>query len=145
MVKASRPSISEAIIEGGYLRGYVLGSYTARKLDMQSTANAGGVRNVRVSHGDKSRDDLLRAMGTGLLVTDLIGSGINMLTGDYSRGASGFWVENGELQFPVQEITVAGKLRQMFSGFQEIAADSLNRGNIHCGSILLDKLTVAGD
>jgi PmbA protein len=133
------------VVEGGYLRGYVLGSYTARKLDMQSTANSGGVRNVRVSHGDKTRDDLLRDMGTGLLVTDFIGSGINMLTGDYSRGASGFWVEGGEIQFPVHEVTVAGKLPQMFSGFQEIAADSLNRGNIHCGSILLDKLTVAGD
>ena len=133
------------IIKNGVLCGYILGSYTARKLDMKSTANSGGVRNVRVSHGSKSREQLLGEMGAGFLVTDLIGSGISMLTGDYSRGASGFWVENGEIQFPVEEVTVAGKLADMFNGIQEIAADSLGRGNIHCGSILLDKLTIAGD
>jgi PmbA protein len=133
------------IIKDGVLDGYILGSYTARKMGMQSTANSGGVRNVRVSHGGKSSQQLLGEMGTGFLVTDLIGSGISMLTGDYSRGASGFWVENGEIQFPVEEVTVAGKLGEMFYGIQEIAADSLDRGNTHCGSILLDKLTIAGD
>lgn len=132
------------LICDGVLQSYVLGSYTARKLDMQSTANAGGVRNVRISHGNHSFDSMLAEMGSGLLVTELIGSGINMVTGDYSRGAAGFWVENGEIQYPVDEITIAGNLSDMFMSITEIGSDVDTRGNICTGSILLKQMTIAG-
>ena len=138
----TRPT--RVIVDGGVLQGYVLGSYTARKLGMQTTANSGGVRNVLVEPGSYDFDELVSQMGTGFLVTELIGSGINMVTGDYSRGAAGFWVENGEVKFPVEGVTVAGNLRDMFQDIAEIGVDIDTRGNIHCGSILLNKLTVAG-
>ena len=132
------------LITDGVLQGYVLGSYTARKLNMQSTANAGGVRNVRISHSEHDLQAMLSMMGTGLLVTELIGSGINMVTGDYSRGAAGFWVENGEIKHAVDEITIAGNLANMFMGIAEVGGDIDYRGNICSGSILLENMTVAG-
>lgn len=133
-----------SLIEHGVLQGYVLGSYTARKLKMQSTANAGGVRNVSITHSDNDFDTMLSTMGTGLLVTELIGSGINMVTGDYSRGAAGFWIENGKIQHAVDEVTIAGNLADMFMKIAEIGNDVDYRGNIHSGSILLDNMTIAG-
>ena len=133
-----------AIVDSGVLSGYVLGSYTARKLGLQSTANAGGVRNLTVSDTGHSFKDLLKQMGSGLLVTELIGSGINMVTGDYSRGAAGFWVENGEIQMPVEEITIASNLRDMYQQIAAIGNDTDTRGNTECGSILVQNMTIAG-
>ena len=132
------------IVEQGELTAYILGSFTSRKLGMQSTANSGGMRNVRLSQTGESFDELVKSMGTGFIVTELIGSGINLVTGDYSRGASGFWVENGEVQHAVQEVTVAGNLLDIFASIQAIGSDVDSRGNIHTGSILLEKLTIAG-
>lgn len=133
-----------AIVDGGRLESYVLGSYTARKLGLQSTANAGGVRNLSVSNTGQTTEQLLADMGTGLLVTELIGSGINMVTGDYSRGAAGFWVENGEIQYAVEEITVAGNLLDMFGSIVAIGDDYDNRGSTECGSIVIENMTIAG-
>ena len=133
-----------AIVTDGVLQGYVLGSYTARKLGMQTTANSGGVRNVTVTDTQQSFADLLAGIDEGLLVTELIGSGINMVTGDYSRGASGFWVKNGVIQHPVQEITIAGNLRDIFMQVAAVGTDVDYRGNIQTGSILIDNMTVAG-
>jgi len=132
------------IIDQGRLASYVLGSFTSRKLGMKSTANAGGLRNLRVSNTGEDFDELLKKMDTGFIVTELIGSGINMVTGDYSRGASGFWVENGKIQYPVQEVTVAGNLLDMFGDIIAIGQDVDTRNNTHTGSILLEKLTLAG-
>jgi len=98
-----------------------------------------------VAPGDKDLEQLLKTMGTGLLVTDLMGQGVNMVTGDYSRGAAGFWVENGEVQFPVDEVTIAGNLKQMFQDLAEVGNDVDLRGNTRCGSLLLEKMTVAGE
>lgn len=132
------------LIENGVLQGYVLGSYTSRKLDMQTTANAGGVRNVSISNTGQDFSTLLNDVGEGLLVTELIGSGINMVTGDYSRGASGFWVKNGVIQHAVQEITIAGNLRDMFKQVAAVGTDLDQRGNIQTGSIVIEGMTVAG-
>jgi PmbA protein len=132
------------LVDSGVLTGYVLGSYSARRLGLGPTGNAGGVHNLRVSHQDLSFDELVKQMGRGLVVTDLMGFGINMVTGDYSRGASGFWVENGEIVYPVEEITVAGNLADMFKNIVACADDVERRGNIHTGSTLIDSLTVAG-
>lgn len=137
-------SAQRSIIDQGNLAAYVLGSFTSRKLGMKTTANSGGLRNVRVSQTGESFEELIKTMGTGFVVTELIGSGINIVTGDYSRGASGFWVENGEIQHPVQEVTVAGNLLDMFGSIQAIGSDVSTRGNTHTGSILLEKLTIAG-
>lgn len=133
-----------AIVEQGRLASYVLGSYTARKLKLESTANAGGVRNLSVSHTGQNFEQLLSQMGTGLLITELIGSGINMVTGDYSRGAAGYWVESGELQYPVEEITVAGNLIDMYRNIVAVGNDLDIRGNTECGSIVVENMTVAG-
>jgi len=133
-----------AIVEAGRLQSYVLGSYTARKLGLESTANAGGVRNLTVSNTGQSTQQLLQEMGSGLLVTELIGSGINMVTGDYSRGAAGFWVENGEIQYPVEEITVAGNLLEMYQHIVAIGDDFDMRGSTECGSIVIENMTIAG-
>ena len=133
-----------AIVAEGVLQSYVLGSYTARKLGLESTANAGGVRNVRVTNTGQSQTELCQQMQRGLLVTELIGSGLNMVTGDYSRGAAGFWVENGEIAYPVEEITIAGNVRDMLQQIIAIGSDEDPRGNIHCGSILLESMTIAG-
>ncbi|MEJ2686050.1 MAG: metalloprotease PmbA [Gammaproteobacteria bacterium] len=133
------------LIRDGVLQGYVLDSYSARKLGMQTTGNAGGVHNLTVEPGSHDLAGLLQQMGTGLLVTELMGQGINMVTGDYSRGAAGFWVEGGEIQYPVEEITVAGNLKDMFQQLAEVGNDVDRRGNIHTGSVLIESMTVAGE
>jgi len=133
------------LIEAGVLQGYVLDSYSARRLGMQTTGNAGGVHNLYINHDDLSRAQLLQQMGDGLLVTEVMGQGVNNVTGDYSRGASGFWVENGEIQYPVEEITLGGRLQDMYLGLQAVGNDIDARGNIITGSWLIDNLTVAGD
>jgi PmbA protein len=135
---------TSSIVDAGRLERYVLGSYTARKLGLESTANAGGVRNLSVSNTGQTTKQLLSEMGSGLLVTELIGSGINMVTGDYSRGAAGFWVENGEIQYPVEEITVAGNLIDMYQHIVAIGDDYDNRGSTECGSIVIENMTIAG-
>ncbi len=132
------------LVRDGVLHGYVLDVYSARKLGMKSTGNAGGVHNLTIAPGTEDLAGLLRQMGTGLLVTELIGFGVNTVTGDYSRGAAGFWVENGTIAYPVEEITIAGNLRDMFRGLMAVANDVDLRGNIRTGSILIDSVTVAG-
>jgi PmbA protein len=132
------------LVDHGVLTGYVLGSYSARRLNLPPTGNAGGVHNLSVSHQDLSFKQLVAQMGRGLIVTSLMGFGINMVTGDYSRGASGFWVEDGAIAYPVEEITIAGNLSNMFKNIIACAADVDRRGNIHTGSMLIESLTVAG-
>jgi PmbA protein len=132
-------------IDKGILNSYALSVYSARKLGMHTTGNAGGVHNLFISTGNKDLPALLKSMGTGLLVTDLMGQGVNLITGDYSRGASGFWVEQGEIQYPVEEITIAGNLRDMYANLVEVGADVDKRGNIQTGSILLEEMMIAGD
>lgn len=138
-------TVQRDLVRDGILQGYVLDSYSARRLGMETTGNAGGVHNLMVRPGQLDLDGLLREMGTGLLVTELIGHGINMVTGDYSRGAAGFWVENGELSYPVEEITIAGNLKEMFRGMVAIGNDMDLRGNIQTGSVLIDQVTIAGE
>lgn len=133
------------LITDGVLQGYVLGSYSARKLGLETTGNAGGVHNLTVEPGRLGFNDLLQSMDTGLLVTDLMGFGVNLITGDYSRGVSGFWVENGEIAYPVEEITIAGNLADMFKHIAEIGTDVDSRRNIRTGSVLLDRMTIAGE
>lgn len=131
-------------VENGRLLRYALGTYSGRKLNMPSTANAGGMHNLFVSHGEEDLAALIRRMGRGLLVTELMGQGLNLVTGDYSRGAGGFWVENGEIQFPVQEVTIAGNLRDMFRQVVAVGSDLETRSNIRTGSVLIERMTVAG-
>ena len=133
------------VVRGGELQGYFLGSYSARKLGMQTTGNAGGNYNLILEHGSDDLDQLVRKMGRGLLVTDLMGQGINLITGDYSRGAAGYWVEGGEIQYPVEEITIAGNLKDMFRGIVAIGSDVLVRGSRTTGSILVGNMTIAGN
>jgi len=133
------------IVRDGVLEGYFLGSYSARKLGMKSTGNAGGHHNLVVRPGRLDFRGMLREMGTGLLVTELLGHGINLVTGDYSRGAAGYWVEGGEVRYPVEEITIAGNLRDMFKGIAAVGGDVLVRSGRSCGSILIDNMTIAGD
>ncbi len=133
------------LIKDGVLSRYILGSYSARKLGLQSTGNAGGVHNVVVSHGAEDFAALLKRMGTGLLVTELMGQGVSLITGDYSRGASGFWIENGEIAYPVEEITIAANLREMFQRIVAIGRDVDPRSHILSGSMLIDRMTVAGE
>ncbi|MEE4298375.1 MAG: metalloprotease PmbA [Pseudomonadales bacterium] len=135
---------AKAIVEDGRLASYLLSVYSARRLGMESTANAGGVHNLFVSDDGLDRDALLAELGTGLLVTELMGQGVNLVTGDYSRGAAGFWVENGAIVEPVQEVTVAGNLRAMFAGLRAVGADAERETNVRCGSLLVDGMTVAG-
>jgi len=132
------------IVRDGVLQAYVLDSYSARKLNMATTANAGGVRNLTIDNGNLAFSALLKEMGTGILVTETMGMGINIVTGDYSQGAAGFWVENGELQYPIDEFTIASNLRDMFMGIQAVGSDVETRGNMRTGSVWLDKMTVAG-
>jgi PmbA protein len=132
------------LVAAGLLTGYVLGSYSARRLGLETTGNGGGVHNLLVQSGRYSGEDLIRQMGTGLLVTEVMGQGVSMVTGDYSRGAGGFWVENGEIQYPVDEITIAGNLRDMFMNIEAIGTDVDDRSNIQCGSMLIGKMTLAG-
>ena len=135
------------LVAAGVLEGYVLSSYSARKLGLETTGNAGGVHNLTVDAGPDALgfDDLLAEMGEGLLVTELMGMGVNITTGDYSRGAAGFWVANGEISYPVEEITIAGNLRDMFSGLRQVGSDTELRGNVRCGSVLIDEMTIAGE
>lgn len=133
----------EVVIDG-VLQGYFLSTYSARKLGMETTANAGGSHNLRVKAGDKNLDGLLRQMGRGLLVTELLGHGVNYVTGDYSRGAAGFWVEDGVVQHAVEEITIAGNLREMFLNVLAVGNDALPRGAKHCGSLLIERMKIAG-
>jgi len=132
------------IVENGVLRGYFLGSYSARKLGMRTTGNAGGNHNLILQSGELDFNGLLKQMGRGLLVTELLGQGVNQVTGDYSRGAAGFWVEHGEIQYPVQEITIAGNLKDMFRNIVAVGNDVLVLGSKQCGSILVEGMTVAG-
>lgn len=133
------------IVSNGILQSYILSTYSARKLGMQTTGNAGGVHNLIVEPGDRDFAEMLKLLDTGLLVTELMGQGVNRVTGDYSRGASGFWVENGAIQFPVQEITIAGNLKDMLRNIVAIGSDTDLRGNIRVGSILLERMAVAGE
>ncbi len=134
-----------ALVQGGVLQRYVLGSYSARKLGLQSTANAGGIHNLVVKTGDDDFAAMLRRLGTGLLVTEVMGQGVNLVTGDYSRGASGFWVEDGAIAYAVEEITIAGNLRDMLLGIVAIGSDVDRRSHILCGSILVERMTIAGE
>ncbi|OQX38343.1 MAG: metalloprotease PmbA [Oceanospirillales bacterium LUC14_002_19_P2] len=132
-------------IADGILANYLLSTYSGRKLGMKSTANAGGARNLFIDSNAGDQKALLKQMGTGLLLTELIGHGVNIVTGDYSRGAAGFWVENGEIQYPVSEITIAGNLKDMFMQLQAVGNDVDRRGNIQTGSLLIDGMTIAGN
>jgi PmbA protein len=143
-------TVDSALVEGGVLARYVLGSYSARKLGLQSTGNAGGIHNLLVEPGsvDGAKHDfdgMLQRLGTGLLVTEVMGQGVSTVTGDYSRGAAGFWVENGHIAYPVEEITIAANLRDMFSGIVAVGTDVDPRSHILSGSILLERMTVAGE
>lgn len=133
-----------AIVEQGVLQGYFLGSYSARKLGMKTTGNAGGNHNLILRSGALDFGGLLKKMGRGLLVTELLGQGVNHVTGDYSRGAAGFWVENGEIQYPVEEITIAGNLKEMYRHIAAVGNDMLVQGARQCGSILIENMMVAG-
>ena len=134
------------IIQDGVLQTYLLTSYSGRKMGMQSTGHAGGIHNWLVKPNLMGGlTALLRQMGTGLLVTDVMGQGVNIVTGDYSRGAAGFWVENGEIQYPVAEITIAGQLQDMLKNIVAVADDIEHRSNIQTGSILLDKMKISGN
>ncbi len=136
------------VVSGGVLQGYFLSSYSARKLGMQTTGNAGGSHNLKLTSSlTRPGDDfaaMLRKLGTGLLLTEVMGQGVNYVTGDYSRGASGYWVEGGRIRYPVEEITVAGNLADMFKGIVEVGADTISRGTKESGSILIDQMAVAG-
>ena len=139
------------LVREGVLQGYVLGSYSARRLGLKTTGNAGGIHNLLVGVSEagadalRTRERLLRDMGSGLLVTELMGQGVNGVTGDYSRGASGFWIEDGAIAFPVHEVTVAGNLREMYRGIVALGEDVDVRGAIRCGSVLVGQMTIAGD
>ncbi len=135
------------LVRAGVLEGYVLGSYSARRLGLKTTGNAGGIHNLLVSatRGALERAQFLQRLGTGLLVTELMGQGVNGVTGDYSRGASGFWVENGVIAYPVHEITVAGNLRSMYRDIVAIGSDVDTRGGIRTGSVLIGEMTIAGE
>ncbi|MBA4696875.1 MAG: metalloprotease PmbA [Legionella sp.] len=138
------PTRENRFIENGILRSYVLGSYSARRLGLQTTANSGGVHNLTIDATTGNLTSLLKKMHRGLLVTELMGQGVNGLTGDYSRGASGFWIEEGEIQFPVEEITIAGNLKTMFQSIIDVGNDIDPNRATRCGSILIDGMTVAG-
>lgn len=134
-----------SIIENGVVQGYFLGSYSARKLGLHSTGNAGGNHNLILTSAEPlSFKALLKKMNRGLLVTELLGHGVNGVTGDYSRGAMGFWVENGEISYPVEEITIAGNLKTMLKGIVGVGSDVIIRGSKQCGSILIDRMMIAG-
>ncbi|MDP2870213.1 metalloprotease PmbA [Methyloversatilis sp.] len=132
------------VVQDGVLNGYFLSTYSARKLGMQTTGNAGGSHNLIVKPGTRSLVDMIGSIKRGLLVTELLGHGVNYVTGDYSRGAAGYWIENGQIAYPVQEITIAGNLRDMYMGIKEVGADTLVRGSKQCGSILIDRMRIAG-
>ena len=133
------------LVRGGILQDYVLSTYSARKLGLKSTGNAGGVRNLTITPTGGDFESMLQLLGTGLLVTELMGQGVKMMTGDYSRGAAGFWVEHGVIQYPVEEITIAGNLKDMFKGIVAVGNDVDLRGNTRTGSILIEQMSIAGE
>lgn len=132
------------VVEHGLLQGYFLGTYSARKLGLPTTGNAGGSHNLILRAGPRNFEGMLRLMDRGLLVTELLGQGVNYVTGDYSRGAAGFWVEGGRIKHPVEEITIAGNLRDMFQHVVDVGSDVLTRGAKHTGSVLIESMKVAG-
>lgn len=132
------------VVDRGVVNGYFLGSYAARKLGMPTTGNAGGSHNLVVSHGDDDLASLMKRMGRGFLVTEQLGHGVNAVTGDYSRGAAGYWIEGGEIAYPVEEVTIAGNLRDMFRRIVAIGRDVDRRGSRHVGSMLIERMTVGG-
>ncbi|MFW5427522.1 MAG: metallopeptidase TldD-related protein, partial [Methylophagaceae bacterium] len=132
------------LISNGILKSYVLDSYSARKLNMKTTGNAGGVRNLTIDSGELDFKALLKEMGTGVLVTETMGMGVNIITGDYSQGAAGFWVENGEILYPIDEFTIASNLKDMFMGIQAVGSDIETRGSTQTGSVLIENMMVAG-
>ena len=132
------------LVRDGIVQRYVLGSYSARKLGLATTANAGGVHNLQVKANAGDLESMLHGMGRGLLVTELMGQGVNPITGDYSRGAAGFWVENGKLAYPVDGITIAGNLKAMFAAIEAVGSDVDPRSHVRTGSILVGRMTVAG-
>ncbi|MEY4960933.1 MAG: hypothetical protein RL610_1112 [Pseudomonadota bacterium] len=138
-------TVDRKVVENGVVQGYFLGSYSARKLGLRTTGNAGGNHNLILDNGAPVPfSELLKRMGKGLLVTELLGQGVNSVTGDYSRGAAGYWVEGGEIQYAVEEITIAGNLKDMLPGICAIGNDTLVQGSKQCGSLLIDRMTVAG-
>lgn len=137
-------TVDRTWIDHGVLTGYVLSTYSGRKLGLQTTGNAGGVHNLIVEPGSEDMAALLKKMGRGMVVTELMGQGVNGVTGDYSRGAAGFWVENGSLAYPVHEITIAGNLKDMFRNIVAVGSDVDNRAGVRTGSILIESMTIAG-
>ena len=138
-------TVDRKVVENGVVQGYFLGSYSARKLGLRTTGNAGGNHNLILDNGARVPfSELLKRMGKGLLVTELLGQGVNSVTGDYSRGAAGYWVEGGEIQYAVEEITIAGNLKDMLPGICAMGNDTLVQGSKQCGSLLIDRMTVAG-
>jgi PmbA protein len=136
---------ARTVVRNGVLEGYFLGSYAARKLGLQSTGSAGGNHNLELVPNGPDFRGMLARLGRGLLVTELLGHGVNLVTGDYSRGAAGYWVEGGEIAYPVEEITIAGNLRDMFRGIDAAGSDLVVRGSRRCGSILVQNMTIAGE
>ena len=132
------------IVESGILTGYVLSTYSARRLGLATTGNAGGARNLLLEPGGDGANDPIAAMGDGLYVTEVMGQGVSLVTGDYSRGAAGFRVENGNIAYPVEELTIAGNLREMFRDVRVAGADVDTLGNVHCGPLLVGSMMVAG-
>jgi PmbA protein len=133
------------LVAGGMALGYVLSTYSARKLGLKTTGNAGGTHNLVVQGRGRDFDAMLAHMGRGLLVTELMGQGVNGVTGDYSRGATGFWVEDGRIAYPVHEVTVAGNLKDIYRAIVDVGSDVDLRGGIHTGSILVEEMTLAGE
>ncbi|NID05294.1 metalloprotease PmbA [Luteibacter jiangsuensis] len=138
-------TVDSPLVVDGVLQRYILGSYSARKLGLSSTGNAGGVHNLFVKTGDDDFAGMLRKLGTGLLVTEVMGQGVSIVTGDYSRGASGFWVENGQIAYPVEEITIAANLRDMYANLVAVGSDVDRRSHVLTGSWLVEKMTIAGE
>ena len=138
-------TVARDVVKDGVVQGYFLGSYSARKLGMQRTGNAGGNHNLTVTSGELDFAALLKKMNRGLVVTELMGQGVNNVTGDYSRGAAGFWVENGEIAYPVEEITIAGNMKQMFKDIVAVGNDALALGSKRVGSILIERMSIAGE
>jgi len=141
-------TVARQVVSGGCVKGYFLSTYSARKLGMRTTGNAGGSHNLlmrsRLTQASDDLDAMLQRLGTGLFVTELMGQGVNYVTGDYSRGAAGYWVENGRIAYPVQEITIAGNLQDMFRGLQAIGSDEYAYGAKCVGSVLVERMKVAG-
>ncbi len=132
------------LVKEGLLQGYLLSSYSARKLGLQTTGNAGGFHNILLETSQFKLNDLIKQMGKGLLITEVMGQGLNLVTGDYSRGASGYWIENGEIHYPVEEVTIAGNLKTMFQDIVAIGNDINYKSGIQTGSIFIENMTIAG-